>query len=161
MEKILTGSKEFFPENAKDADYICVDETQTETMKHTHDKGTCLFSYKPMTKAENLDWLTTKNGWALNNSPLITRKWLEHFGIEPFGADRSALIAIYKKWFDFCFRNTLQTWHKSAWHLVAFMYIMKNASFELTAEQKENALLFKQRKPSETAVKEIFEFFKA
>ena len=161
--KTLTGSKEFWASSdANDEDYVCTVEGQEEAFKHRRETGACFFQYNPMTKAEYFDWHINKNSWPLNIAPLITKAWLEHIGIDIFsGEDKEVVYRIFEKWFRFDYQSVDSAfWKKYAYRIYIFTRYHKNKSFDLTPEQLDTALKFKQRRGrSEEAIDEMHAFF--
>jgi len=162
VHKFLTGSREFWHHEGTDADYLIVRD-QDVLFQHERIEGDCYFCYRNgLSKAEFLEWQTSQN-WYLNTGSLITRAWLECLGIDIFDKDREAVYKIHEKLFNFVYRNTrVSEWLKYAYRLYIFVCFIKNNSFELTPEQLDSALKFKQKSNQNIeAVKEIYQFFNA
>jgi len=161
MIKILTGSREFFPDG-KDSDYLVIRE-QDEVFKHERIDGDCYFYYKPMTKLEYFTWLVEKNNWYLNTAPLVTKEWLNYHGIDIFGEDRVFVHAMFEGLFDLVYRNTpVNHWNKYAYRLYTYTQYMANGKLELTQQQLDTAYQFKKRTMTNvTVAKNLYQFFSA
>ena len=162
IKKILTGSAEFFPDTAKDKDYIVFRE-QPETFKHIREGGECLFSYRPMTKAEYFAWHENENAWYLNFAPLITKEFLDHMDIDIFEADHDAVYAVFKKAFNFIYRNVdVGRWNKYIYRIFIYTCFIGNGKTKLSSKQLATALELKNRVYRDIATIEgIYQFFDA
>jgi len=165
IKKILSGSAEFFPNNAKDHDYIVIQE-QDEIFKFNRIKRPdgdmeCNFCYKPISKAEYFAWHENGNKWDLNFAPLITKEFLDYMKIDIFKADRDAVFKIMHKTFRLCFRIPNNTaYSKYLYRMYIYVCFMQNKKFTLTAKQKNTALLFKkQQYEDKVAVESMYKFF--
>ena len=163
LDKILTGSAEFWPDHARDTDYIIFRE-QDEVFRHErdHTEKVCNFCYRTgLTKEEYFVWHERKNNWYLNFAPLITAGFLQHMRIDIFGADKDAVYAIFRKVFDFVYKNLPpERWNKYVYRVYIYCCFARNGELRLSRKQLETALKFKQRKAvDETTVKMIYGFF--
>ena len=161
----MTGSAEFWPEHAKDTDYIIFRE-QDEVFRHErdHTARVCNFCYRAgLTKEEYFDWHTRSNNWYLNFAPLITAGFLERMGIDIFGEDKDAVYAIFRKVFDFVYRNLPpERWNKYVYRVYIYTCFMRNGKLTLTKKQFAAALGFKQRKMTDAEIiKGMYSFFGA
>lgn len=174
MDKILTGSREFFAPSGeewpRDEDHI-VFQPQDEPFRHLKEQRGDLFSYKQgLSKQQYFEWHQprrepneVRNKWALNFAPLITKAFLDHLRIDIFGADRDAVYKIMRRAFMTEYRFPQgPTYKKHLYRLYIYKAFIDNGRLELTDDQLQTAYaLYRQRygERERAAIRALYDFF--
>ena len=171
--EIVTGSAEWFPRTAKDKDYVVFRPQQPVFVYERSDPfghipsstkpRWCKFCYREgLTKPEYFDWYRSKeNKWSLNFAPLITRGFLEHMGLDIFGADHDQVREMIYMAFRSDYHLPCDTkYPKWLYRIYIYTCFIRNQKLELTDTQLRDAYdLYRQRYPKENVVRSIYEFF--
>ena len=160
--EILTGSGEFFT-SPKDTDF-CVFRPQRDIFVYERDDRAKIdrFCYRDtLTKDEFFEWHDHGNVWWLNFAPLITRGFLDHFGIDIFDEDRERVYRLMQKVFVWHYRfPNAAKYGKCLYRVYIYMCFIENGTLTLTEEQHRNAYnIYKRRDYSIPVLRSLYEFF--